>query len=63
MEQDLIAGKEVSIMKKRVEKAHLLHMPYAKADLFIDVKTRKIIDFGLLTKRAHDAKVAKKIFK
>ena len=49
--------------EKRVGEAHLPHMPYAKADLFIDVKTRKIIDFSLLTKRAHDAKVAKKIFK
>lgn len=49
--------------EKRVGEAHLPHMPYAKADLFIDVKTKKIIDFSLLTKRAHDAKIAKKIFK
>jgi hypothetical protein len=49
--------------EKRVGEAHLPHMPYAKADLFIDVKTKKIIDFSLLTKIAHDAKVAKKIFK
>jgi hypothetical protein len=49
--------------EKRVGEAHLPHMPYAKADLFIDVKTRKIIDFSLMTKRVHDAKVAKKIFK
>ena len=49
--------------EKRVGEVHLPHMPYAKADLFIDIKTRKIIDFSLLTKRIHDAKVAKKIFK
>ena len=49
--------------EKRVGEVHLPHMPYAKADLFIDVKTKKIIDFSLMTKRVHDAKVAKKIFK
>ena len=49
--------------EKRVGEVHLPHMPYAKADLFIDVKTRKVLDFSLLTKRVHDSKVAKKIFK
>ena len=49
--------------EKRVGEAHIPHMPYAKVDLFIDVKTRKVLDFSLVTKREHDAKVAKKIFK
>lgn len=39
------------------------NMPYAKVDLFIDVKQRKIIDFNLTMKREHDAKIAKKIFR
>jgi hypothetical protein len=39
------------------------HMPYAKADLFIDVKTLAIIDFSLINKRTHDVKIAEKIFK
>ena len=39
------------------------NMPYAKADLFIDVKTLSIIDFNLSTKRIHDVKVAELIFK
>jgi len=38
------------------------HMPYAKADLFIDVKTRKILDFSLICHRQHDVVVAEKIF-
>ena len=38
-------------------------MPYAKVDLFIDVKTRKVLDFSLLGHRQHDVKVAEKIFK
>jgi hypothetical protein len=38
-------------------------MPYAKVDLFIDVKQRKIIDHSLTMKKEHDAKVAKKIFR
>ena len=41
----------------------LTPMPYAKADLFIDVKTQKILDFSLITHRQHDVKVAEKIFK
>jgi hypothetical protein len=39
------------------------NMPYAKADLFIDVKTQKVLDFSLITHRQHDVKVAEKIFK
>ncbi len=38
-------------------------MPYAKADLFIDVETQIILDFSLLTYREHDVKVAERIFK
>ena len=38
-------------------------MPYAKVDLFIDVETRKILDFSLICHRQHDVKVAEKIFK
>jgi len=38
-------------------------MPYAKVDLFIDVKTRKVLDFSLLCHRQHDVKVAERIFK
>ena len=37
-------------------------MPYAKADIFIDVKTRKILDFNLICHRQHDVIVAEKIF-
>ena len=38
------------------------YMPYAKVDLFIDVKTLAIIDFSLINKKAHDVKVAEQIF-
>ena len=49
--------------EKRVGEVSLPHMPYAKADLFIDVKTQIILDFNLLTFREHDVKGAKRIFK
>jgi len=49
--------------EKRVGEVSLPHMPYAKVDLFIDVKTRKVLDFNLITRRQHDVKVAEKIFK
>src|SRR3989344_5636084 len=38
-------------------------MPYAKVDLFIDVKTQSILDFSLITHREHNVKVAERIFK
>jgi len=38
-------------------------MPYAKVDLFVDVETRKILDFNLICRRQHDVKVAEKIFR
>src|SRR3989338_3763586 len=49
--------------EKRVGEVSLPHMPYAKADLFTDVKTKIILDFNLLTFREHDVKVAERIFK
>lgn len=49
--------------EKRVGEASIPHMPYAKADLFIDVETQMILDFSLLTHRVHDVKVAEFIFK
>jgi len=49
--------------EKRAGEVHLPHMPYAKADLFIDVKTQIILDFSLITHREHDVKVGEKIFK
>ena len=38
-------------------------MPYVKADLFVDVKTKKIIDFSIISHHAHDVKCAANIFK
>lgn len=35
-------------------------MPYAKADLFVDTATKKIIDFSLVNKHQHDIVAAKK---
>ena len=49
--------------EKRVGEVSLPHMPYAKADLFIDVKSQIILDFNLLTFREHDVKGAERIFK
>ena len=44
--------------EKRINETH---MPYAKADIFIDVKTRKVLDFSLICHRQHDVVVAEKI--
>ena len=49
--------------EKRAGEAHIPHMPYAKADLFIDVKTQIILDYNFITHREHDVKGAEKIFK
>lgn len=49
--------------EKRVGEVHVPHMPYAKADLFIDVKTQIVLDFNFLTHREHDVKGAERIFK
>jgi len=49
--------------EKRIGEIHIPHMPYAKADLFIDVKTRKVLDFSLVCKHQHDIIAAKQIFK
>jgi len=49
--------------EKRVGEVHVQHIPYVKADLFIDVKTQSILDFNLICYREHDVKVAERIFK
>jgi len=49
--------------KRALEIGDLPPMPYAKADLFIDVKTQIVLDFSLITHREHDIKVAERIFK
>ena len=49
--------------EKRVGEAHISHMPYAKVDLFADVKTRKILDFSLVCKRQHDIIATEKMLK
>jgi hypothetical protein len=49
--------------KRAKEIGRLPQMPYAKADLFIDVKTQSILDFSLITHREHDVKAADRIFK
>jgi hypothetical protein len=51
--------------EKRAEemKKPLPHMPYAKAGIFIDVKTQIILDFEMALTHKHDVKLAEKIFK
>jgi hypothetical protein len=49
--------------EKRVGEISLPHMPYAKSDLFIDVKTQMILDFNIITHREHDVIGAERIFK
>ena len=49
--------------KRANEIGRLPPMPYAKADLFIDVKTQMVLDFSLITHRVHDVKIAEKMFK
>lgn len=49
--------------EKRVGEVSLPHMPYAKSDLFIDVKTQMILDFNIITHREHDVLGAERIFK
>jgi len=49
--------------EKRVGEVQAPPMPYAKVDLFADVKTRKIIDFSLVCKRQHDIIANEKMFK
>lgn len=38
-------------------------MPYAKVDLFVDVKTKEIIDFSLVNKHQHDIIAARQFVK
>jgi len=49
--------------EKVAGETHIPHMPYAKADIFIDVKTQIILDYNFITYREHDVKGAEKIFK
>lgn len=49
--------------EKRIGERNIPPMPYAKVDLFADVKTKKIIDFSLVCKRQHDIIANKKMFK
>ena len=49
--------------KRALELGHLPHMPYAKAGIFIDVKSQSIIDFEFIATNQHDVKIAEKIFK
>ena len=49
--------------KRVLEIGDLPHMPYAKAGIFIDVKSQKIIDFEFIATNQHDVKLAEKIFK
>ena len=49
--------------EKRVGEASIPHMPYAKSNLFIDVKTQIILDFDFVLSHEHDVKGAERIFK
>ena len=50
--------------EKRAEEIRRLPpMNYAKAGIFIDVKTQMILDFDLVMSHKHDVKMAEKIFK
>jgi len=49
--------------KRAEEIGRLPYMPYAKAGIFIDVKSQSIIDFEFITSNRHDVKLAEKIFK
>lgn len=60
-----IDGTGFDSWKRSRQYAHKIgdpYMPYAKVDLFIDVKTLSIIDFSLINKKVHDVKVAEQIF-
>ena len=61
-----IDGTGIDSWKRSRQYEHRIgnpYMPYAKADLFIDVKTLSIIDFSLINKKTHDVKIAEQIFK
>jgi hypothetical protein len=49
--------------KRAEEIGKLPYMPYAKAGIFIDVKTQIILDFDFVMSHKHDVKIAEKIFK
>ncbi len=45
------------------KRAGFTKTPYAKVDLFVDIPTRKIIDFSLVTKHQHDIIAARQFVK
>ena len=49
--------------KRAEELGKLSPMAYAKAGIFIDVKTQIILDFDLVMSHKHDVKMAERIFK
>jgi len=49
--------------KRAEEIQELPHMPYAKAGIFIDVKSQIILDWDFVMSHKHDVKLAEKIFK
>jgi hypothetical protein len=49
--------------EKRIGEVHSAHMPYAKSDLFVDVKKKFVLDYNFITHREHDVKGAERIFK
>ena len=49
--------------KRAGEIAPLPYMPYAKAGIFVDVKTQIILDWDFVMSHKHDVKIAEKIFK
>ena len=49
--------------KRAEEIKELPRMPYAKAGIFIDVKSQIILDFDFVMSHKHDVKIAEKIFK
>ena len=49
--------------KRAEEISPLTPMPYAKAGIFIDVKTQIILDFEFEMSHKHDVKMAERIFK
>jgi len=49
--------------KRCNEIGDLPHMTYAKTSLFVDVKSKIILDWDLVMSREHDVKIAERIFK
>lgn len=49
--------------EKRIGEVQAPPMPYAKANLFIEVKTQIVLDFDMVLSYEHDVEGAKRIFK